>query len=47
MICPSGMGGTGPLERIAAITPRVQEINTDILKQENAEDEKVQVCKNK
>lgn len=40
VIRPSGMGDTGPLERTASITLRVQEITTDTLKQENAEDEK-------
>lgn len=39
--CPSGMGETGALERIAAITTWVQEVTTDTLKQqENTEDEK-------
>lgn len=41
VICPPGMGETGPLERTAAITPWVQEVTTDKLKQqENVEDEK-------
>lgn len=35
------MGETGPLERMAAITPWVPEVITDTSKQqENAEDEK-------